>query len=109
MNKDLLWLAFFSLMISIGFHGMIMPLFLHGDDKITITIHDEVDMGSRSNKEVPHDHPDHCDYDPTEHDEPHEKMIDKIFDGIKRVVKSGFGLFIVVKGTMKIIKGVFRK
>ncbi len=76
------------------------------EDTITITISKEDSMKNDNSK---------CEdthvggYDPTEHDEPHEKRIDKVLSIVGKVVKSGFGLFLVVKGAAKIFKSIFRR
>lgn len=84
----------------------VLPITIMGEDKITITI-DTEDSMSKEQETMPEC--EHCEFDPSEHDEPHEKLIDKIFCKIKKVVKAGFGLVILVKGTIKVIKRIFRK
>ena len=54
-------------------------------------------------------HCDECEYDPEEHDEPHEKMIDIIFCQVKKVVKAGAALFIIVASVVKFISVYFKK
>ena len=106
MNKALI----LSLFTSLAIHSVIIiPFFCLADEEKTITI--KLDTGGSMDKEkenLPHGCGD-CEYDPTEHDEPHEKFIDKVFCYAKKVVKAGFGFFLMVKAFSKIITNVFKK
>lgn len=107
MNKEVV----LSMLLSLAIHSVILiPIFCWSHDENTITI--KVDTGGSMNeKDKENNNPScaDCPYDPTEHDEPHEKLIDKVFCYAKKVVKAGFGLFLLVKAFSKLLTSTFNK
>lgn len=97
MNKKLLMLSF---LISIAIHtSVLIPFF-------TVTyVHAQVDSTTTNKSDVhPIDHCEDCEYDPSEHDEPHEKAIDTFFHYLKKAVKFITGAAIAAGTAFQIFK-----